>query len=212
VKTYGQYCALAKALDHVGDRWTLLIVRELLIGPRRYSQIRAALPGIATNLLADRLRTLESDEVVSRTPEGTYELTGFGRGLEDAVQGLVRWGGHWMGERDPRDTFQPDWLVVALRALLPRATGARVELRVDGGAISFDGDEIRAGGIEDPHAIVYGNPETILGVATGAVPLSELSISGSPSAVEAVMLPGSNRQDPVSPGPLEQRMISIDRP
>jgi DNA-binding HxlR family transcriptional regulator len=200
VKTYGQYCALAKALDHVGDRWTLLIVRELLIGPRRYSQIRAALPGIATNLLADRLRTLESDEVVSRTPEGTYELTGFGRGLEDAVQGLVRWGGRWMGERDPRDTFQPDWLVVALRALLPRATGARVELRVDGGAISFDGDEIRAGGIEDPHAIVYGNPETILGVATGAVPLSELSITGSPSAVEAVMLPGSNRQDPVSPG------------
>src|SRR5687768_3268395 len=61
VKSYGQFCGLARALDHVGDRWTLLIVRELLIEPRRYSQIRDALPGVATNLLADRLRSLEAD-------------------------------------------------------------------------------------------------------------------------------------------------------
>src|SRR5687767_14976263 len=109
MKTYGQYCGLAKALDHIGDRWTLLIVRELLLGPRRYSQIRAALPGIATNLLAERLRNLESDGMVRRNGDGAYELTAFGRGLEEAIHSLVRWGGRWMTQRAEEDSFAPEW-------------------------------------------------------------------------------------------------------
>src|SRR3989337_2325555 len=111
-KTYGQYCGLAKALDHIGDRWTLLVIRELLLGPRRYSVIREALPGIATNLLADRLRDLERDGLVSRT-DGTYELTEVGRGLEPAIYDLVQWGGLWMHSRPRSDTFRPEWLVIA---------------------------------------------------------------------------------------------------
>lgn len=125
VKSYGQYCALARALDHIGDRWTLLIVRELLIGPQRYSDIRAAVPAIATNLLAQRLRDLEADGIVAKrrlappAASTVYELTDMGRQLEPAVLALIRWGGHWMREQEPDQAFKPEWLALALKALIP---------------------------------------------------------------------------------------------
>ena len=125
MKSYGQYCALARALDHIGDRWTLLIIRELLIAPKRYSDIRAAVPAIATNLLAQRLRELESQGIIARRrlppPAGAtvYELTAMGRELEPAVLALIRWGRHWMMEEQPGQAFRPEWLALALRALVP---------------------------------------------------------------------------------------------
>ncbi len=179
MRTYGQYCALAKALDHVGDRWTLLIVRELLVAPRRYSEIRAALPGIATNLLAERLRDLQSDYIVRRVEAtGSYELTEFGRGLEKAVHELVRWGGRWMGERKADEEFRPEWLAVALAALLPRRRRGRVEIRADDTVIGIDRGRVRVGPVDDADAVVEGPAQAILGVAAGAVPLSVLKVRG----------------------------------
>jgi len=112
-RTYGQHCGLARALDRVGERWTLLVVRELLVGPARYTDLRAALPGMATNLLADRLRALEAEGIVARrelpppAASTVYELTEVGRDLEDAVHALIRWGGRWMAEPAPQDVLRP---------------------------------------------------------------------------------------------------------
>src|ERR1700758_709978 len=105
MRSYGQYCPVAKALDVVGDRWTLLIVRELLLrGPARYTDIREGLPGIATNLLAARLRELESEGVVVRRKElppvaaTVFELTARGRDLAPVLGALARWGLPYVAE------------------------------------------------------------------------------------------------------------------
>ena len=178
-KTYGQYCALAKALDHVGDRWTLLVVRELLVGPRRYSEIRSALPGIATNLLADRLRELERDEVIEKAADNRYTLTEHGKGLEHVVHALVRWGGRWMISRDTDEIFRPQWLVVALAALLPKRRTGRVELRVDGELLHLDRGRVALGPVDEPDAVIEAPPTELLGVAAGELPLSVLKIRGN---------------------------------
>lgn len=122
MRSYGQHCALARALDHVGDRWTLLIVRELLVGPRRWTELRDGLPGIATNLLASRLRGLELDGLITTTDAdadgSSYTLTTAGQELAEPVAALVRWGARYMGPRPGTDAFRPHWLVVTLRSLL----------------------------------------------------------------------------------------------
>src|SRR5690242_18509814 len=122
MRSYGQYCAVAKALDVVGDRWTLLIVRELLLrGPSRYTDLRNGLPGIATNLLAERLRQLEDAGVVrseeAPPPVATtlFELTERGRALEPALYALGRWGGPMLAEAGDDDAFQSYWLALPLR-------------------------------------------------------------------------------------------------
>ncbi len=96
MRSYGQYCGLARALDVVGNRWSLLIVRELLTGPARYNQLHAGLPGISTNLLTDRLRELEDAGVVQRQLDHTsngvaYALTIWGHELRSTVAALVNW-------------------------------------------------------------------------------------------------------------------------
>ena len=188
MKSYGQYCALAKALDHIGDRWTLLIVRELLTGPRRYSQIRAALPGIATNLLADRLRDLQGDGIVERAEgDGAYELTEVGRGLEKAVHELVRWGATWMGPRESGESFRPEWLEVALAALLPKRRSGRIEIRAGDAVIGVDRGRISPVAVDRPDAIVEGSPEMVLGVAAGKLPLSMLDVKGDRSTAARLL-------------------------
>jgi DNA-binding HxlR family transcriptional regulator len=178
VKSYGQYCALAKALDHVGDRWSLLIVRELLIGPRRYSDIRAALPGIATNLLAARLRDLAGDGIVVRGDDGRYELTEFGRGLEEIVHGLIRWGGRWMGPRPDGESFRPEWLAVALQAMIPPRRKGSIEIDAGGALINVDRGRVALGPAKHADARVEGEPDAVLGVVAGQLPLSWLKIRG----------------------------------
>jgi DNA-binding HxlR family transcriptional regulator len=111
-RRYHQFCPLAKALDVIGERWTLLIVRELLSGPKRYTDLRAALPGLATDLLATRLRELQDSGLIDRrevpppTPATLYELTARGRALKPVIGELARWGRPLL--RDPADDHLPD--------------------------------------------------------------------------------------------------------
>jgi DNA-binding HxlR family transcriptional regulator len=128
MRSYGEYCAMAKSLDVVGDRWTLLIVRELsLLGPCRYTDLRRGLPGIATNLLADRLRELEHAGVVAREeappPIATtlFRLTGRGEELTPVLEALTRWGLPLMSEQKPDDAVRSQWLASALQFMLTDA-------------------------------------------------------------------------------------------
>ena len=129
MRRYGQYCGLARSLEIVGDRWNLLIVRQLLIAPARYRDLVAGLPGIATNLLADRLRELESAGVVERRlGDGStveYALTAWGAELREPIKGLIRWSTPLMVRGPEGDTFRHEWLTVAIPALL----AARVKVR-----------------------------------------------------------------------------------
>lgn len=135
-RSYGQHCAVAKSLDVVGDRWTLLIVRDLLDGPRRYGELLAALAPIATDMLAGRLRDLEAHGVVVKRvlpkPASTavYELTDAGRSLEEVVDALARWGRPLVETRTPGDTVRPEWLSRAVRAFVrPDRRGPQVTVR-----------------------------------------------------------------------------------
>ena len=125
MRSYDEYCAMAKSLDVVGDRWTLLIVRELeLRGACRYTDLRNGLPGIATNLLADRLRELERAGVVAREdappPIATtlFRLTPRGEQLRPVLEGLTRWGVPLMTEQNPDDAVRSHWLAWALEAII----------------------------------------------------------------------------------------------
>ncbi|MDT5070132.1 MAG: hypothetical protein QOK02_6287 [Mycobacterium sp.] len=121
-RSYGQHCALAKSLDVVGDRWTLLVVRELLEGPQRYGDLLAALAPIATDVLAGRLRELESHGLARKrdlpkpAAGRVYELTDDGRALEDVINAFSRWGQHLIATRRPGDVIRPEWLARAVRA------------------------------------------------------------------------------------------------
>lgn len=115
---FGQFGGVARAVERVGERWALLIVRDLLAGARRYSDLKAGLPRIPTNILSDRLKELQQAGVIRRVPtvRGGYELTPLGRELEPVVLALERWG--WAAEVDPADgeVLSADGLSVTLRA------------------------------------------------------------------------------------------------
>ncbi|MGK3941213.1 helix-turn-helix domain-containing protein [Streptomyces caeruleatus] len=123
-RSYDQYCSAARALDLVGDRWTLLIVRELLAGPRRYTDLHADLPGVSTDVLASRLKDMERDGLATRRrlpPPGAayvYELTPRGGELLPVLQALGAWGEAELGERRPTDAVRAHWFALPLlRAL-----------------------------------------------------------------------------------------------
>ena len=194
-KTYGQYCALARALDIVGDRWTLLIVRELLVGEAGYGDLQRGLPGVATNLLAERLRLLEGHGLVDRTGVAKatrYRLTGRGRDLQDAVHSLVLWGAPEMVRGAGDDTFRPGWLVVALGALAsPSNVEGTVGFAVDGEMVLVDtrsGVARLADGNERADVTIEAGAETALAVAAGYLPLREAVSSG-----QAVVTGGTRR-------------------
>jgi DNA-binding HxlR family transcriptional regulator len=123
VRSYDQFCALARALDVVGDRWTLLIIRELFARDSRYSDLRDALPGIATNLLAERLRQLQEAGVIEAydapppVRATVYRLTPRGRELRPAIRALVTWGVPLLATRQGADAFRTQWLVMPVRIL-----------------------------------------------------------------------------------------------
>lgn len=122
-RTYNQYCGIASALDVVGERWTLLIIRELLMGPRRYSDLITDLPGLGTNLLAERLKSLTDRGVIRQTqlPGGgarlAYELTDVGHQLRPVVLGLARWGMEFVGPMSPSEVIRPHWGFLAVEAM-----------------------------------------------------------------------------------------------
>lgn len=131
-RSYDQFCAMARALDHVSERWTLLIVRNLLLGPRRYSDLLAELPGITTNLLAARLRAMEASGIVARQsgPPPRYELTALGAALEPVVVELGRWGANFMDQPRRQDTTNVGWGLLSLKRRYRGGVRAVVEFRV----------------------------------------------------------------------------------
>lgn len=124
--TYKQFCALARAAEIVGERWTLLIIRELLLGPKRFGDLHAHLGGMSPTLLTSRLNALIEDGLIVRRtlpPPASaqlYELTYVGRDLQAAVRELIRWGGHFLFPLRPDDVFEPDWVLLALDAITRR--------------------------------------------------------------------------------------------
>lgn len=149
-RSYDQYCAIARALDIIGDRWALLIARELLAGPRRYTDLHADLPGVSTDMLATRLKELERDGVVTRRrlpPPGSvtvYELTARGGALLPVLSALSIWGARGLTERRPTDAVRAHWLAVPLMSLLTEAADGKhgmIEVRVDEGVFQIRLDQ-----------------------------------------------------------------------
>lgn len=120
-RTYGQHCGIARALDLVGERWTMLVLRELLLGPKRFKDLLDALPGVGTGLLTTRLRGLEAEGLIERRrlppPAGSsvYVLTEAGRELEPVLAGLARFGARRLGAPRRGTAFQPQWAMLAMR-------------------------------------------------------------------------------------------------
>ncbi|MFT4232991.1 MAG: helix-turn-helix domain-containing protein [Leucobacter sp.] len=135
-RSYGQYCGVTRAVELVGERWALLIVRDLLVGPRRYTDLKQGLPRIPTNILSTRLKELQEGGVVQRVPIArcglVYELTPYGRALEPIMLALGRWGFQAMGDPAEGDAVTPDSLTMALRTSFrpERAVDADFELHV----------------------------------------------------------------------------------
>ena len=131
-RSYDQFCSVARALDVVSERWTLLIVRNLMLGPRRYSDLMTELPGITTNLLAARLQTMEADGLIARrdAQPARYELTALGAALEPVVVELGRWGANFMDQPRRRDTINTGWGLLALKRRYRGGMDAVVELRL----------------------------------------------------------------------------------
>jgi DNA-binding HxlR family transcriptional regulator/putative sterol carrier protein len=190
---YRQYCALARALDVVGDRWTLLVVRELRPGPRRFTDLVDGLPGISRKLLTERLRDLERDGIVARrelpppAARQVYELTDEGRDLAAAMAPLIAWGARRIGERRPGESFRPRWVSVSMVGLADRAAAMGVrdtyQYQIGDAAFHFvvdDGSiELRDGRAEDPSVVVTTDEETWADIASGKITTSSAAASGA---------------------------------
>jgi DNA-binding HxlR family transcriptional regulator len=194
MRSYGQYCGVARALDVVGDRWTLLIVRELLLlGASRYTDLRNGLPGIATNLLVARLRELEEAGIIAREDAPPpiaatlYHLTDRGEELEPVIRALGLWGGPLMFEPAANDdAFRSHWLRQPLELHLtdrtPQAPPVIIEIR--------SGDEpmvvetlngaihTRPGSAQQPDAVLTGPPHLVIGTLMGRLSLGDARAAG----------------------------------
>lgn len=212
MRSYHQYCSMARALDLVGDRWTLLIVRELLTqGPCRFSDLRRGLPGIASNLLAERLREMESSGLVARHDEPPpiaatlISLTGRGRDLGGVVRELTAWGAPLMAAPPEDDAFRMHWFSLPLRYLCrdgaPDEPGTTVRLGDlrDGCDVTAENGrvEVRPCSTERrPDAAVTAPPEVLVGLFTGQLTVAAatakgLVVDGSAAALERVLPGGS---------------------
>jgi DNA-binding HxlR family transcriptional regulator len=154
-RSYKQNCALAQTSDLIGERWSLLLVRDLVVGPKRFNDLQTSLKGIGTNLLATRLRDLEAAGIIERRARGTaghvYALTESGKALEPALLALVRWGLAYGPENQKGFHHQDDWDLVALKALFQaRRAGdlsVCVQFRTDefAGWMSVEDQRVRIG-------------------------------------------------------------------
>jgi DNA-binding HxlR family transcriptional regulator len=192
-RTYSQYCGVARALDLVGERWGLLVIRELVLGPKRFTDLKDGLPGIGTNILAARLRELEEGGVVRRrrlpppAASTVYELTEYGRELRPTLLALGRWGAMSMGEREPSQTLRSEWLAVALTAFFSPDAAAdldtSIELRLTDGTYRAKIDrgelEVSRAAEDGADLVLTTDEETLIGYLAGApVPHSSLAPEG----------------------------------
>jgi DNA-binding HxlR family transcriptional regulator len=204
VKRFDQYCPVAHALSLVGERWSLLIVRELLQGPKRYTDLEHGLPGIGTNILAARLKDLEECGVVAKrklpppAASTVYELTEYGAGLREAVYALARWGARTLGPPKGDDEIYPEWGLSAFHALFVQEEARGLTetyvlrvgddvftARVVGGAL-----EVSLGAAEDADLEVETDMATFFELASGelalrdAVALGRARAEGSAEAID----------------------------
>jgi len=207
VRSYGQYCSIAKALDVVGDRWTLLIIRELMIrGACRYTDLKKGLPGIATNLLSDRIRELESAGLIRREdappPIATtlFHLTEAGAELQPVLDAIGRWGVRYMTEPAEGDVFQGHWFAYPASFFLhdrdPGGPPASIELRTASSPVVIEvsggSARLRPGPAAAPDLVLQGEPRLILALFSGGLTAAEaadrgLRISGDASVLRRVL-------------------------
>ncbi|MZD07495.1 transcriptional regulator [Streptomyces sp. SID5785] len=191
-RSYDQYCAAARALDVVGDRWTLLIVRELLAGPRRYTDLHADLPGVSTDMLATRLKDMERDGIAARrrlSPPASayvYELTPSGRALLPVLQALGEWGAPLLAERRATDAVRAHWLALpVLQGLAGLGESGVVAVRVDEGEffvrVGLEGDPYGEGAVGEGEADVRLelSAEAAAGIARGDLAVAQAVRAGS---------------------------------
>jgi DNA-binding HxlR family transcriptional regulator len=202
-RTYGDGCAIAHGLDLVGERWALLVVRELLLGPKRFTDLKRGLPNASPNVISERLRELERAGVIKRdklpppASSRVYELTDWGRGLEGTVASLGRWA---QGSPSlPREApIGADSVALELKSMFDSepAKGLRAtyELRLGEDRFSVgvsDGDiGIARGGADRPDATIEADPATLHAVLTGTRPLSDLTIEGDRVLAERLIRTG----------------------
>ena len=209
MRTYGQYCPMAKTLEILGDRWTLLIVRELLIRPTlRYTDLEAGLPGIASNLLAERLRDLVAEGIVTREaappPIATtvYGLTPRGQALRPVLHALGAWGSAYLPQAPETDAFFGHWLALPAEVLLsdrdPGGPPVTIEFRTPEGSVTVhagDGDPRAEAGRPDlPDVVVSGHHRLIVRLMAGrldpdAAEASGLAIDGDRVALIRFLRP-----------------------
>ena len=204
-RSYHQYCAIAYGLDVIGERWALLIVRELLLGPKRFKDLFEALPGIASNLLTQRLRDLEVAGVVERAalppPAGTavYKLTPLGEELEPVARAISRWGSHFI-TREPRrdESIPPNAYMLALRSTfrpeeaggLARTYEVQLGQRVFGVHIEEGKCTTREGAPDHPDTSITTDVRTFSGLLwhrikpRQALASGKVAIRGDPSGLE----------------------------
>lgn len=200
-KSYGQFCGLARSLDRVGDRWTLLVVRELLLGDRTFRELAEALAGISPSLLAQRLLEMTDDGLVvrndapQRSKRVDYRLTDAGRSLEGVIVALIKWGTTWMLDGPGNDRVDARWAPLALKAVLDGDVAARgcIHLDVEGVPVTVRAGggrrRVTAGHDGHPGAVVAAPLPVLLGVAAGGVPLrgSGIAIAGEEEVAAALL-------------------------
>jgi DNA-binding HxlR family transcriptional regulator len=193
-KSYAQYCPIAHALDVVGERWSLLIVRELLAyGPLRYSDLHERLDGCGTNILAARLKGLERDGVIRRrrlpppAASNVYELTQYGEDLRPVMHQLAHWGLRSLGPPTAEDVLSPGWLSPALRtAFPPGATDVCIQFRIGDEQATFVDGDVREGSGGHPDAVVEGDITGLYHLLVDR-DLDAVSVRGSRKAVRVLL-------------------------
>ena len=182
MKRYGQRCSVARALDVIGERWTPLIVRELLTGPKRYTDLIDGLPGIGTNVLASRLGDLQAHGIVEKrtlpppTPVAVYELTEAGRALAPVLRELRTWGSQYGAAPEPGDAVRPAWVLQSAATRPPGLEPGRTcEIRVGKEHFALTGDRVQAGSASSPDVIVTIEPSVFLRLAAGKLDVARAS-------------------------------------
>lgn len=193
-RSYGMQCGLAYALDVIGERWTLLIVRELLVAPRRYGELLDALPGIGTNLLADRLRSLTEAGVLAEAEPGRrtagYVLTPLGESLREPVLGLARFGLNSATEHPPpraTTATRPSWAILAIEAMLDQDQVPPVdevyEFEIDGAVFHIETSggraHTRSGPAATPTLTMRTDVQTFFDLGLRRLDPIEAVVSGS---------------------------------
>jgi DNA-binding HxlR family transcriptional regulator len=206
-RSYDQYCALSRSLDVVGERWTLLIVRELLTGPCRYTDLHADLPGVSTDILAARLKAMESDGLVTRRrlpPPGAatvYELTSRGRALVPALTALAEWGTAELEDPRPTDALRAHWFALPVMRRLTELAAPHhgvVNVRIGEGGFhvlmgTSDPARYGHGLAESADAQITLDTPACVAFARGEATLTELVKDGRATIDGATPLAGALR-------------------